>query len=169
MAMCIYNIHFGFTSYNRTSTFGFTSYNRRCITSFRHPELSRGLRLVSRSNRFIVDIVVSLSESQSQSDGGCMWTCTFIHLKSSNLHVHVHHSVCTGLYNYDKATNWTSVSELQIIVVIKLCLSVAPYWKCGIPGTCTMRYKILHFWMSYRYRKSGGCNITYEIVGTHTL
>jgi len=73
MAMCIYNIHFGFTSYDRTSTFGFTSYNGRCITSFRHPELSRGLmRLVSKSNRYIVDIVVSLSESQPQSDGGCM-------------------------------------------------------------------------------------------------
>jgi len=43
-----------------------------------------------------VDIVVSLSESQSQSDGGCMRTCMFIHLKSSNLHVH--HSICTGLY-----------------------------------------------------------------------
>jgi len=41
--LCIYNIHFGFTSYDRTSTFGFTSYNSRRITSFRNPEWSRGL------------------------------------------------------------------------------------------------------------------------------
>jgi len=121
------------TCSDRTPTFSFTSYNRRCITSFRYPELSRGLRLVSRSNRFIVDIVVSLSDSHPQSDGGCMSTCTFIHLKSANLYM------CTIAYvQVFIIMTKLLIGQMWASSKLLLCLSVAPYWKCAWCEECLM-------------------------------